>query len=233
MRIRGIVAVACVVMVASTGISTALAEQHQAYPQTVEALKQRYLDEVQAHRKYSLYARKAADEDHPHIAHLFNALATSEAIHARNFQRLLRELGVGPGELPDTALTGFEVGSTKENLKHATAVETEEIDKEYPSILEAIKSENHEAAITNITRAWKAEQQHRGLMVKIQAGASTWFGMLATVIENKAKRYYVCQVCGSLVTTLPKEQCPICGHPHTEYQEVPGYPGRPEQEEQE
>jgi rubrerythrin len=220
-------------LIMSGGAASTLADAQGPYVRTIESLKKRYAEEVQAHRKYSVYTHKAIDDDYPHIAHLFKSLTQSEAIHARNFERLLLELGVTPEELPNTSQIDFEVGSTKENLKHATAVETEEIDREYPAVLEYIKAEGHQQAITRITWAWKAEEQHRSLMGRIHAAASTWFGMLAAHIEAKSKRYYVCQVCGSMLTTLPAEQCPICGHPRTEYKEVEGYPGRAEGPEHE
>jgi rubrerythrin len=206
-------------------------EENAQFPQTVESLKKRYVDEMHAYQKYVAYSHKAIDEDYPNIAHLFKALASSEAIHARNFERILSALSIGAEELPAVGLVDFKIGRTKENIKHATQVEAEKIDNEYPAILARIKPEGYQNAITHITYAWKAEKQHHDLMIKIRNAATKWFGLLASRIEGTSSRYYICHICGSTLIAPPKEQCPICGHSHTEYQEVAGYPGPPQPEE--
>lgn len=192
------------------------------YTRTIEALKLRYADEINAHRKYTAYVRRAEDENYPNIAHLFRSLAASEAVHAENFKRILIDLGarVEPPVLPE-----FEVSGTRENIRDATSVEVDEIDREYPSIIKKIAPENHGEAILFTTYAWEAEKMHRELIMKIQKGARRWFGLLAKRIETKPYRYYVCSVCGTALTELPEEVCPICGRPVSVYREVPGYPG--------
>lgn len=187
------------------------------YPRTVDALESRYADEITANRKYSTYADKALQENYPNISHLFTALAASEAVHAQNFARLLSELGIETDKL---IATESAVDSTRENIAHATAVEAAEIDHEYPKILETIAPEKHDDAITIITYAWKAEQQHRDLMLRIKKAAGRYFGLLASHIEGEQARYYVCRICGSTLTELPERQCPICGHDVKEYEEV-------------
>jgi len=205
------------------GVICSAAETLQAeYPNTILALQKRYVDEVTAHAKYNAYAKRALEEDYPNIAHLFRALASSEAVHARNFKKLLLDLGI---EVEVQTKLEFEVASTKVNIRHATTVEANEIDKEYPEILESISSENHQDAILFITYAWKAESQHRDLIHKIRKASKRWFGMVADRIEGEPTRYYICQVCGSTLTELPPQSCPICDHASSEYDEVPGYPG--------
>jgi len=193
-----------------------------AYTNTIAELQNRYVDEVVAHQKYNTYAQRAVEEGYPNIAHLFRALAASEAVHARNFKKLLAELDV-EARLP--AKFDYEIASTKKNIRHATTVEADEIDQKYPAILESIESEKHEDAIRYLTYAWKAEKQHRDLIVKIQKASKRWFGIVAKRIEGKPTRYYVCQVCGSTLIELPAETCPIGAHPVSEYREVPGFPG--------
>ena len=191
------------------------------YPLTMAALQERYADEIIAHRRYGAYARHADEEGYPAIAHLFRTLAASEAVHARNFARLLRESGVEP----QTPTIDLVLTDTREHLQQAATVEAAEIDQEYPKILESIDSEQHHKAIEHITFAWKAERQHRELILKIKKGASWFFGMLVNRIEGSPTRYYVCQICGSTVTELPGGQCPICEHPPDQYREVPEFPG--------
>ena len=202
--------------------ATAMAGSDQ-YPLTVAALHERYADEVTAHRKYGAFAGRAHEEGYPAIAHLFRALAASEAVHAANFGRLLRELG----EVPATPVAEIEIKSTRENLQQAATVEAEEIDREYPAILDRIDSEQHEEAIRFINYAWKAEQQHRDLILKIKKAASWYFGMLASKIEGSPTRYYVCQIFGSTVNELPGSRCPICDHPPDQYREVPRFDSSP------
>jgi rubrerythrin len=198
------------------GSGTIVQAAAQTYPLTVAALQARYGDEMVAHQKYGAYAKHAEKEDYPGIAHLFRTLAASEAVHARNFARLLHKLG----EEPIAPAVKVELSSTRKHLQQAATVEAAEIDQEYPAILERIRSEQHAQAIRFITYAWKAEQQHRDLILQIKKGASWFFGTLVSRIEGKSTRYFVCQICGSTVTELPAGQCPICDHPPEEYREV-------------
>jgi len=188
------------------------------YPLTKDALQQRYTDEIRAHAKYHAYAKKACTEGYPNIAHLFRSLGSSEAVHARNFKGLLVELGEKP-TAPSPRLSDA-IKSTRENLKHATEVEREEIDKEYPALLKSIKPENHRGAIDNITYAWEAEKQHRDHIVRIQKAAKGYFELLVNKMEGKPKHFHVCQICGSTLTELPKKVCPICKNPVKHYREV-------------
>jgi rubrerythrin len=218
-------AIAVLLLVCISGNTSAA--EIVSYPETVKALQERYADEIIAHQKYGRYAQQAEKENYPYTAHLFRSLAASEAVHARNFKRILAELGhkaVAP-EIPEFAVT-----KTKHNIRHASSVEANEIDRKYPDILETISAENHEEAIRNITYAWEAERQHRELILKIKKASESWFGLLVGHIEGDPTRYYVCQICGSTLTELPAKQCPICGHDTSHYSEVPGFPGFPEED---
>jgi rubrerythrin len=162
------------------------------YTNTIQILQTLYKDEVQAFHNYRAYARMAESENHPKIAQLFMAFATSESIHARNFKAILSELGA----VPQTQLEiNVEVSSTKKNLNRATKVELEEIDNKYPQFVETLKSENHETAIQFATYAWKSEKQHRDLIKRIKSGTGIFFGLL-------------------------KKDCPICGTPAAKYKKI-------------
>ncbi len=194
-------------------------EEH--YPLTRDALEKRYAEEVLAHRDYAAYSRQACAEGYPNIAHLFKALSQSEGIHARNFKTLLSELGDNAGRTMPAADTAIR--DTRHNLRQAAAIERDEIDREYPAILEGIESEHHAAAINNITYAWEAEKQHRDLIIKIQKAARRWFGLLVKRIEGEPSHYYVCNTCGSTLVELPAQPCPVCGQPSSEYREIPAF----------
>lgn len=190
-------------------------------PETIAAMQERYADEIRAHQQYGAYARHALEEGYPNIAHLFRALAHSEAIHARNFGRVLEQLGAKP-EAPELDV---QLTTTRDHLEKATAIEADEIDVQYPSVLARLQSEGHQAAIDNTTWAWQAEKQHRDLIIKIRDVASTWFGLLVSRIEGEPRHYHVCQICGSTLDEPPVAMCPICRHPAAHYQEVPWQPG--------
>jgi hypothetical protein len=65
-------------------IPMALIHAQSNYPEAIGVLQTAYQNEIQAHFAYLAYAEKAVSENYPNIAHLFNSLASSEAIHARN-----------------------------------------------------------------------------------------------------------------------------------------------------
>ena len=186
------------------------------YPETIAVLQTAYQNEIQAHVSYQAYAQKALSENYPSIAHLFVSLASSEAMHARNFRQCLSDLNIEVSE-PKAEI---KVSSTKENLKNATQVELQEIDQRYPQFIQKIKSEKHEVALRNLTYAWESEKQHRALIEKIESGTGFLFGLLASRIEDKPFRYFVCQTCGSTIRELPKEACPICSVPASQYKEI-------------
>jgi rubrerythrin len=186
-------------------------------PRTVNALQERYGDEIHGVHTYLAYAREALSEDYSNIAYLFVALAASESVHARNFKGLLCDLDVEVKEIPKPE---FKVSSTKKNLSHAATVEIEEIDREYPRLIEHIGPEKHEAAIRNIRYAWQAEEQHRDLLKKVLSGTGIFFGVLAKTIEKTDVQFFVCQRCGSTLTELPEDTCPICKGSVARYEEV-------------
>jgi rubrerythrin len=188
------------------------------YPETVQALQERYQDEVEAHVSYNAFSDKALADGYPNSAYLFKSLAASEAIHARNFKRILEALGA---EVPREPLQPRPVESTRDNIMHATGVETDEIDHRYPTLLSRITPENHQAAIDNLTWAWEAEKQHRELLGRMQDAAKNWFKFLIAHIEGEYVDYHVCQICGSTLVEQPAEYCPVCGEPAHHYKQIP------------
>ncbi len=189
------------------------------YPETTKAMKERYHDEVVAHISYIAFSNKALADEYPNSAYLFKSLAASEAIHARNFKRILEELGGTPPSAGQMQSTPVE--STRSNIMRATEVEANEIDHKYPTLLALIKGENHQAAIDNLTWAWQAEKQHRKLLGRMQKAARKWFKFLIAHIEGEHVDYHVCQICGSTLVERPTESCPICGHPASNYRKIP------------
>ena len=212
---RNVLKVFVIGMLLLPGVSVCVAAD---YTETVQALQERYQDEVEAHVSYSAFSDKALADGYPNSAYLFKSLAASEAIHARNFKHILDALGAG---VHWEALQPRPVESTRSNILHATGVEADEIDHRYPAILARIKPENHQAAIDNLAWAWEAEKQHRKLLGRMQDAANKWFKFLIAHIEGEYVDYHVCQICGSTLVERPAEHCPICGQPTSHYQQIP------------
>jgi len=195
----------------------AMVDHQQNHTETIAVLQAIYNGEMLAQQRYLAYAQKALAENHPNIAYLFRALATSEAIHARNFKAILAGLDIR-AEKSDTP--PIKVGSTRENLKFASEVELAEIDTQYPNFLKRISQENHKEASEKITFAWEAEKQHRELIKKILSGTGIFFGILTEKFRSTPVRYFVCQNCGATLTELPEEACPVCDLPVDIYEEI-------------
>ena len=205
----------CLLLYFFAQFNSAVAADAVDYPFTIEALHERHQDEITALHTYQAYADQARADGYPNIAHLFRSLAASEAVHANNFKKVLVEFGE---KARAKVLTDIKVLDTRQNLKNAVEVEAREIDHEYPSILKKISPENHKQAMQFIEYAWKSEKQHRALIAKMQKGTKKfWFSFLVDVIEGEPVDYYVCQICGSTLTELPKDKCSICGHPVSNY----------------
>ncbi len=186
------------------------------YTETVTVLQTVYAGELFAHARYLAIAAKALEEKYPHIAYLASALAASEGIHARNFRKVLTDLMAKPN---DTAPV-VTVSDTRSNLKLAANAELDEIDTRYPQYLKRIQPEAYRDAIDDLTHAWEAEKQHRDLVTQLLSGPGIMFGVLVKTIEEHPVTYLLCQRCGSTLVELPKEACPICGGPASNYRAV-------------
>lgn len=207
----------CVVLLWATLAPLSLSGAGTMYPVTAKVLQAVYRDELQARASYLAYSAKATSEGFPNLSYFFKTLAASESIHARNVKEALYSLGVDVREEP---LPEIKVLTSQENLRHATEAELQEIDRKYPQAIEAIRPEGHEEAIQALIYAWEGEKQHRGLVERIRSGTGILWGALINVIEKTPRRYYVCQHCGSTLTALPKDACPICRGAVTNYKEV-------------
>jgi rubrerythrin len=192
-----------------------------AYPETISVMRTALQGELTAHVKYLAFSKKAREEKYPRIAYLFSALAESEGIHSRSFLKVLKDLNdAGDVSALDTLLR-----DTKGNIRNSSTGELEEIDVRYPRFLERLKTEKRDDAISALTHAWLAEKQHRDLIATLALGSGALFGFLASLIEGKPVEYFVCQSCGSTLSTpeMPKnpgDPCPICHSPLSEYQKL-------------
>ena len=191
-------------------------EDTPRYPETADVLRELYIDEITACRLYSAFAKKASEERYGNVETLFHALRHSESIHAQNFEKLLTALGDSIQKVPESDI---EPGNTKSNLTYTLDKELFEIDMRYPKYIERIEKECYEEAIRDITYAWKAEMQHRDLIIKMQSAIGLFFGRIVQKLRN-ADNYFVCQRCGSTMFEVPKHSCIICNCSVSMYEEV-------------
>ena len=115
-----------------------LAAALATYPATIVALKKGVIAETNAHRRYVLFGRLAKADGYKGLAYLYTALATSELIHAQNYNKVLATLGELPFE-PD--IPEVPVGTTKENLIYAAEREVNSIENTYPDLLRLVEGE--------------------------------------------------------------------------------------------
>ncbi|HTT08334.1 MAG TPA: ferritin family protein [Gammaproteobacteria bacterium] len=187
-----------------------------AYPETTAALETAYQREVNAQQMYLSFSHKAKADGYDGVSYLFFALAASEQIHGRNFQRILESLGTRPqySPAPVTPL------STKENLIVAANDEIDTIDNLYPQTLKRIEPEGHPEAVAYVTYAWQSEKQHRDMIEKVQAYSEDFFDKVVQTINEFTSRYFICQNCGSTLKDLPSGNCPICDQPSGSYRKI-------------
>lgn len=186
----------------------------KAYPATVAAMKAGRDTETSVYYHYAEYGRQARREGYLGIAYLFTAVAASEMVHATNFSRLLARLDA---DVPPAPKPEVKPGSTRENLLRGAKGEIDSVDAFYPGLLEQIAPEGFEDAITAVRWAWECEKQHRDKMQQILRWSPMFFEKVARTIDEKTGRYFVCQICGATVNTLPARTCSVCKQPATQY----------------
>jgi rubrerythrin len=188
-----------------------------AYPVTAEAMRDAETTEMGVYYRYNAFGRQAQQEGYAGIAYLFVAFAAAEFVHAGNFGRILARLNVEVSPVPKPE---FKVGSTKDNLMLAATGEMHSVDEFYPKLLERIRPEGHEDAMTAVRYAWATEQRHRDKIAQIRRWSPAFFEQVAKAIDKKTGQYYVCQICGCTLNALPADACPVCRNPPRHYRHI-------------
>jgi rubrerythrin len=187
------------------------------YAATIAAMRSARETETSVYYHYTEFGRRAQQEGYRGIAYLFTAFAASEQVHATNFGRILTRLNVELEPIPKPAI---RAGSTRDNLIRAAEGEMSSIESFYPKLLEQLKPEGHEEAITLVRYAWLSEQQHRDKIRQIQRWGGSFFEKVARTIDEKTGRYFICQICGSTVNAVPAGQCAVCKFPPSQYRGI-------------
>ena len=149
--------------------------------------------ESQAHIRYLAFSAKAASENLPNVARMFQATAYSEQIHAINHLKTLS--GVGP---------------TAGNLVGGIGGETFEIEEMYPAYIKVAELQGEKTALIYLNYALAAEKVHAGIYGKAKASVDKGKDIDAAPI-------HVCSVCGFTMEGEAPDKCPVCGSPREKF----------------
>lgn len=165
-------------------------------------LKSAYAGESQANMRYTIYAKRAAEEGYPNVARLFTAVASAEQIHASNhYTHILSKGG-------STTVSAAVFGSrrTSENLQAGIDGETFEINEMYPAYKVVAEFQGEKGAVISFTWALEAEKIHAALYRRAKQAVDEGKDVGLGPIQ-------ICQVCGYTVEGDAPDKCPICKAP--------------------
>lgn len=156
-----------------------------------ENLEKTVAGELMAHLKYLMFADRARRRGMEKIANLFEALASSEYHHARNFYSVI-ENPAPFGESVETFIPGEEF----EFQRSYKMMEDYACEKGAPLTEQAYWG------------AAAAEKVHAGLLKEA-----------SSMEEFEKDTIYVCPICGYVMAGehIP-ERCPVCGGPKRQYE---------------
>lgn len=154
-------------------------------------------NEVKAHFRYALMARKAEELGKPGLAGLFHALSDSEFHHAMNHESVLN--GV-------SGLTA--------DLEKSIRDENYEVSQMYREYTAYADRKGFPLSRYTFNDAWNAEKVHENLLKKALESAE----------ENRdipESTYYTCTSCGyTFEVEKNPVRCPVCGAPGDKIRKV-------------
>jgi len=158
-----------------------------------EAFRKIYEGEAKALLRLRAYAKVAAMEGLPQIAHLFESIAASEEVHGvRALQRLeiLRD--------------------TETNLKKSFESEELVAEKAYDAFIRLASEAGDEVALKIFTQSRDVEKTHAQLYKKA----------MSHMLEERETTYYICKICGYVSDGVLPDVCPVCGAKREHFEEV-------------
>ncbi len=168
-----------------------------------EDLRSSFGGESQAHMRYLVWGDKAEKEGFPTVAKMYHAISYAEGVHAKAHFNVLKSVF---GDFEVTAMGGFGVGSTKENLEASAGGENWEVETMYPEFIARAEAAGEKAAVQSMTFAMEAEKAHEKFFKEakksVDEGNDPGF-------EN----IFVCPVCGYAAHGDVPDNCPICNNP--------------------
>ena len=197
--------------------SVAMADQQGGYTVTRRVLMELVIAGQTSVANYHVYEKQAREENLPHIADLFRAMATSQKIMTRNFEKLLKELGqrISPCAVPSP-----REWNTRKNLMVALREEIHETDTLYPDAMERIRGERHPQGMAILKHALRAQQMHRDNMEEIYDAARSYYSLLKSELKRREPTYYICHQSGAMLLDALPKICPVRGESTVSYQEL-------------
>ena len=184
----------------------------------IDNLKEALNGESNAKRKYELFAERAMEENHPHIAHVFKAVAFAESIHIKNHLRALNVITNTESDLSSIVKINEEelqgkIRDTKLNLMDALEGEIYETKKMYKSFEKTARKEKQDVAELSFNLARQAEKVHANIF-------SDLIKSLEKNREIESQEIYVCTICGNVEFKAPPAQCPVCDHSEKFFEKI-------------
>ena len=147
-----------------------------------------YVAEAAGASQSEIFAKKAAMENSPRLAHFFAAAAASQKVAARRMLMLLR--GKIGQDMAEVLRQAEESLMAKQEL--------------YPQAAQAAVEQGNPNAATAIEQGGQVATR---LLERLRRIAD-----LAHDGEGEgSENYLVCQICGYMIWDDPPERCPVCG----------------------
>ncbi len=177
------------------------------YSETRKNLVRSFAGESQARTRYTIYAQKAREENCEWIARIFEETAANEAVHAREFLKMLCQLE-GCGENIDLeAGYPFQLGTTAENLRFAAEGELDEHDDAYPGFAEMARREGFKDAARLWMQIARIEGLHYNQFTSLREQLDG-----GTLTEKQEPIRWRCLNCGYTYEGIRAcDPCPVCG----------------------
>jgi rubrerythrin len=194
-----------IAIVAVLSVSLSSAGQGNATFTVRHTLDRAYHNEREAAAKYEVFAQKADEEGYPGAANLFRAAARAELVHAKRFEKAMKDRGI---PIPEIGEVNPDIGGTADNLRRSASLELQERDVMYHDALAAAKEARDDALFKVFDQTRDTEVEHANLM----SAAARQMEQMKT-----DKPYYVCDDCG-YTTDVELPMCALCrvrDHPHT------------------
>ncbi len=187
--------------------------------QVIDNLKEAIIGESIAKRKYELFSEIAIKENQNEIAHIFKAVSSAEEIHIKNHLKALSNISkisiekINAELLENKSYNINKNNNTISNLEDAIKGENYESKVMYKNFEKNALNNKNNLAELSISLARKAEKIHAKIF-------SNYLKKLKKNRDIKAKKIYICKICGNVEFDIPPSKCPICDHSSKFFKEI-------------
>jgi rubrerythrin len=175
---------------------------------TLENLLNAYQRESDSYTLYQAFAQKAESEGHLGVAQLFRAAMASIKVQLKNHADAIQKMKGTPKSEPKAP----DVHSTLENLQSAIKDASAKVNDFYPVVLQKARAEREKIALRTFNFSKSAAAGQLEFFNEASTHLETW--------EKTQRNFWVCSVCGNMVTALNFTECPICFNPLDKYFQV-------------